>query len=1109
MQTETVVPQRKAFLSKFSVILLLAVIVATGWYIDRVNHKHMIEVQKNSTYEHINVYRTRIEGKLAANIQLVRGLAIALGNKGTLTQKEFERIAAPLFESEDILRNLGAAPDMILQFTYPLEGNERALGLNYLTHPTQRKEALQAKESGEIVLAGPLELMQGGEALIARVPVFTAEKSFWGLLSVVIDMDKLYASARLKELEDNYQIAIQGQHARGEQGAYFYGSSDIHQLNPLAFSISVPSGSWVLYAAPRFGWSGEESALWPFRLALLIIVLFFVIAFVFFTRLLKQLEDQANSLTSMGSLAQVGAWSVDLGNHDISWSSVTQQIFNVPRHYQPSWMGSTEFFKGGAQRKKFQDEMGQAIRKGTSFEGEFLIVPRDKPPCWVLIKAQTKRMGARTVEVFGSIQNIHDRKIMEVEHEKVAKNNELLVQLSTHEAILNNHLDRAQELCIDTVCQGVSANRASIWLFNHEQTHLYPVCFSNTKKDRLQHFPPWRKASQSALFNALLERAPIEAWAATSHNITRSIAEQYLSPFEIDAIVFMPILFKDTIFGVLSAEFNASYPQWTQSDRRFLKAIAAMVASLYSSQQQQQAQNKAIMDKELAEQSAKVKATFLASMSHEIRTPMNGILGMLDVLASSNLNDGQKRHLGLAQSSAESLLTIINDILDFSKIEAGKMTVDVVETDLVQIISDCFAAFAPKAIAQHTELFLDSRNMQCQFAKTDPHRLKQVLNNLISNAIKFTENGKITLTCYTEQTNSSTRLWCSVEDTGIGISKAQLDKIFESFTQADLSTTRKFGGTGLGLTIAKQLCELLGGALHAYSKLDVGSTFTFYIELQDAKPIEAIDSTSNCLIIIDQHPQTELSARHMLNAWRIPTEHFINVPEALDFVESQHNMQPAFIITASILTQCSELDSQALLNLIKKHKLKYAILCHTLDELSGHPQFNSSNTLLAPLTPANALALLQADNAQSSTLPDIKLGCKVLLVEDNKINQTVALSFLSKLGAQVDCAINGRVALEMLQSTENTYDVILMDCQMPEMDGYTATREIRKGVCGERHQDAVIIALTANAMEGDKEKCLEAGMDAYLSKPINFELLTKALHEWTSSARKMSINSIE
>lgn len=1109
MQTENVVPPRKAILSKFGVLILLAVIIATGWYVDRVNHKHLIEVQKNRAYEQVNLYRTRIEGQLAANIQLVRGLAIALGNTDNLTQQTFANIASPLFESDEVLRNLGAAPNMILKFIYPLEGNEQALGLNYSTHPIQRVEALRAQSTGEIVLAGPLRLVQGGDALIARVPVYDAQKQFWGLLSVVIDMQKLYQSANLSELEDNYQIAMRGQHARGEQGAYFYGSSDIHQLNPLKFEINVPSGSWVLYAAPRFGWSGEDSALWPFRLALLTIVIIFMIAFVFFTRLLKQLEDQANSLTSMGSLAEVGAWSVDLSDHHIAWSTVTQQIFNVPTHYHPSWMGSTEFFKEGPQRKKFQDAMGLAIKKGKSFQGEFLIVPKDKPPCWVLIKAQTKRVGRKTQEVFGSIQNIHQRKTMEVEHEKVAKNNELLAQLSTHEAILNNHLDRAQELCIDTICHGVNAARASIWLFSEEQTHLYPVCFSNTKRDSLQHYPPWRKTSQSALFSALLNKNSVEAWSAKSHAVTRAINEQYLSPFEIDAIVFVPIFFKDTLYGTLTAEFNTPYPQWTQSDKRFLKAIAAMLASLFSSQQQQQAQHKAVMEKELAEQSAKVKASFLASMSHEIRTPMNGILGMLNILSSSNLNEGQQRHLTLAQSSAESLLTIINDILDFSKIEAGKMSIDTIQCDLIQIISDCFAAFAPKAIDQHTELFLDSRNMQYQLAKTDPHRLKQILNNLISNAIKFTENGKITLTCYTEQSNKNTRLWCSIEDTGIGISKAQLDKIFDSFTQADPSTTRKFGGTGLGLTIAKQLCELLGGALHAYSKLGVGSTFTFYIELQEAQPIKALESNTDNLLIIDQHPQTELSARHMLNAWRVPTEHFLTIPDALEFCESQNNTHPALIVTATVLTQSSELISQALFSFIKKHQLNYAILCHTPDELAALPKSHESNTILAPLTPANALALVQKKQASHTDKQDIQLNCSVLLVEDNKINQTVALSLLSKVGIKADCAANGRLAIEQLQKLERPYDIILMDCQMPEMDGYTATKVIRQGKSGQQHQNTVIIALTANAMEGDEEKCLAAGMDAYLSKPINFELLIKSLQEWTRSTRKISLNSIE
>ncbi|WP_241566354.1 CHASE domain-containing protein [Pseudoalteromonas sp. R3] len=232
---------------------LLLVILAAGWYIDGINERRLIEVEKNRTYEELNVYRTQIEGTLAANIQLVRGLAIALAPQPNLDQAQFERFAAPLFETSQVLRNVGAAPDMVLQMVYPLEGNDKAIGLNYLTHPQQKKDAIKARDTRNIVLAGPLELIQGGTALIARVPVYVDKDSFWGLLSVVIDMPKLYEQVSLNKLEGDYLIAIQGRNGLGDSGEYFYGSPTIQEHNPLAFTIHVPSGSWVMYAAPRYG----------------------------------------------------------------------------------------------------------------------------------------------------------------------------------------------------------------------------------------------------------------------------------------------------------------------------------------------------------------------------------------------------------------------------------------------------------------------------------------------------------------------------------------------------------------------------------------------------------------------------------------------------------------------------------------------------------------------------------------------------------------------------------------------------------------------------------------------------------------------------------------
>ncbi|WP_234401184.1 ATP-binding protein [Pseudoalteromonas sp. T1lg23B] len=1071
-----------------------------------------MQEEKSIAYETVNVYRTQIEGILNTNIQLVRGLAIAITREESLTQASFERIAEPLYRSSGVLRNIGAAPDMTLQYIYPLAGNEKAIGLNYTTHPEQSGAALKAKNTGEIVLSGPLNLVQGGQAIIARVPVTDKDNQFWGLISVVIDTQKLFSLARLEDLSQQYIVAIQGKDGLGEHGEFFYGDSNILLEEPLSLSINVLSGQWKLYVYPRGGWNPESATIWPFRLALFTIILLFMCAFLFFNRLLKQLEDNAHSLTSMGALAEVGAWTVNLKTRNISWSEVTKQIFEVPEDYQPSWIATTEFFVAGAQRRLMQDTFDKAIKQGIEFEQEMLIKTAKGQERWVLLKGRVVRNGQFTTQVYGSVQNIHARKCLEIERNKVAKNNELLAQLSSHEAVLNLKLEPAQKVATKVICEGLEAQRASIWLLNADGTQLIPMSFSDTSGDNLQHFPPWRKKQLPELFEAVYKQELILANFAHTHNCTKELKDNYLSPYEINAIFGCSISYKGHAIGLLCAEYQHPHLQWDATDEKLIKAVSATLGSLFASREQQQARQKAVMEKELAQQSAKMKAEFLASMSHEIRTPMNGVLGMLDVVMHSNLPPSQKHHLQLAKSSAESLLTIINDILDFSKIEAGKLDVEKIDCDLVQVVSESISNFAPSAHEQHTTLILDTHGMQVQFAKTDPHRLKQILNNLLSNAIKFTENGKVTLTCYTEQQAQHTRLWCNVEDTGVGISKPQLTKIFDSFTQADPSTTRKFGGTGLGLTIAKQLCGLLGGSLNAYSKVGVGSTFSFYIELHEPKALAPVYTHCDCLLVIDEQLQTLANNHSLFAAWGIRLLHATSLEQALVIVHKENLKHPAIVVTSEVLNDADQNQVKQLEHLINNSCAGFAILSEHLGNNEEQSPLKPDLMLLKPLTPADMLKLCQLQASEqpppNSAQQDLS-HLNVLLVEDNKVNQTVALKLLSRFGIHADSKDDGQQALAHLKQVNQPYDIILMDCLMPELNGYQATNQIRNGSVGKHHKDTPIIALTANAMQGDREKCLAAGMDDYIAKPIKVDELEQKLQQWSPNTKQNLANSVQ
>ncbi|MDO6421511.1 PAS domain S-box protein [Saccharophagus degradans] len=852
----------------------------------------------------------------------------------------------------------------------------------------------------------------------------------------------------------------------------------------------------------------------------------------------KRMARQQEMLLSMSEQGRIGAWEANLQEQQMYWSTMTKDIHEVDANYTPHYESAIDFYKEGESRETISRLLNLAIKKGIPASIELPIITAKHNERWVSVTVQPEFKNKVCVRLFGSIQDIDSRKRIEqgvqLANTKLEKQMILVNAIAAAQASFIQQTDIA--IAFRNLLGGVLELAESEYGFvseilyteNNEPYIRTHAIANRSTHDRYNAFFAAQGENPIEFFNldsllgaAITSCKPVIANSPTTDSRRAGVPDGHP---QLESYLGIPIILNGSIIGLIGLAnnpngYNQALVDWLAP---LINTVGQMIENTRAIRERDNAQQALVKAKNAAELAARTKSEFLAMMSHEIRTPLNGVLGMLNLVKRTQLDDKQRYQIDIAKSSAESLLNLINDILDFSKVDAGKLDLEVVDFNIITLLEDIAHAMAGRALERGNELIIDTTKLEFAYLSGDPSRLRQILVNLIGNAIKFTQNGEVTVTASLTKNTSGFNLNISVADTGIGIAEEKIPLLFSAFTQVDASTTRKYGGTGLGLAICKKLCALMGGDINITSQEGNGSEFNFHILVKNSvknigsPPLieQKVDLSDKTIFIAESNPQNTAILENIIRSKRCIavsnlSDSNLNLPnEPIDV---------AFIDRKLLTSMESITPLKSKPNFANTQWLMLTAINQTKD-IENYTAKGFDTYLTKPITQSGltlSLKSLKQDSNQTEsehqqqtskelTLPQSpqdeasQFAARILLVDDNTVNQDVAKMMLEDFGLIIDVANNGLEALAALDacSIREPYSLILMDCQMPELDGYETTKRIRKGATDFDNTKIPIIAMTANAMKGDKEKCIAAGMDDYLSKPIESDELESMLKLW-------------